>query len=106
MNPPYITVSYKSSEKKVPLALRPSLELSDFQVDSAHGDLHRLLRELFSIEEGTNFYLYEVESGRAMSKESFREPSYCQSFPSHWFMVMDTNQDQSQQVKQGIMACL
>ena len=89
MNPPFITVSYNGGEKKVPLAVRPSLELSDSQVSSAQGELHKVLRKIFNVEQGVQFYLHEVETKRVMSKESFREPTYCQTFPTHWYMVMD-----------------
>ncbi len=89
MSLPHIKVSYNGEEKKVSLGVVPSLELTDSEVDSAQGRLHRLLRKVFNVHLDTGFYLYEVETRRAMSKESFREPSYCESFPSHWYMVIE-----------------
>lgn len=88
MGTPHITVGYKGGEKRVTLSVQPSLELSDSQVDLAESELHRLLRRLFGVDSSAAFYLHEVETGRVMSKESFREPSYCLTFPAHWYMVM------------------
>lgn len=90
MNAPHITVSYNGGEKKVSLAVQPGLELSDSEVDNAQTDLHRILRKLFNVDQGQTFHLYEVVTGRVMSKESFREPTYCHTFPNHWYMVLDT----------------
>lgn len=90
MSTPCITVSYNGGEKKrVSLSVQPSLELSDFQVERAEGELQRVVRKLFNVDQETAFYLYEVETKRVMSKESFREPSYCQTFPTHWYLVID-----------------
>lgn len=91
MDKPYVTVSYNGGEKRVPLCVQPSLELSDSEVEQAEGELHKLLRRLFSVEPNVAFYLHEVETGRVMSRESFREPSYCEVFPPHWYMVMDSS---------------
>ena len=90
MATPLITVSYNGGEKKVALSVQPRLELSDSEVDRAESELHRVLRKLFNMEQDSSFYLHEVESKRVMSKESFREPSYCQNFPTHWYLVMDS----------------
>ena len=90
MSSPHITVSYNGWEKRVSLSVQPSLELSDAEVDNAEGELRRLLRKLFNVEQSTAFYLHEVESGRVMSKETFREPGYCTNFPTHWYLQMDT----------------
>lgn len=90
MSSPHITVSYNGGEKRVSLSVQPSLELSDAEVDLAEGELRRLLRKLFNVEQNTAFYLHEVESGRVMSKESFREPGYCTNFPTHWYLEMDS----------------
>ena len=91
MNTPYITVSYSGGEKRVGLCMQPSLELSDSEVEQVESELHKLLRRLFNVEPSVSFYLHEVETGRVMSRESFREPSYCQMFPPHWYMVMDSS---------------
>ena len=80
-----ITVSYSGVEKRVPLAVEPSIELSDDQVNNAELDLHSRLRELFQVPSGDQFYLHEAETARVMSKESFRE--YTVTFPSHWYLV-------------------
>ena len=90
MNTPSITVSYNGSEKRVALSVHPSLELTDSQVENAEGELYSLLRRLFNVVDSSlAFYLHEVETGRVMSRESFRQPSYCQNFPTHWYMVLE-----------------
>lgn len=86
-----ITINYCGVEKRIGLSVKPSLELSDRQVDSAEHALHARLRELFNVPEDVQFYLHEAETARIMSKESFREPGYTQSFPRHWYLVRPIN---------------
>ncbi len=80
-----ITVSYCGEEKRIPLSVIPSLELSDDQVHRAELELHEQLRTVFQVPSDVLFYLHEAESSRVMSRESLRE--YSSSFPSHWYLV-------------------
>ncbi len=89
MNPPLITVSHNGEEKAVPLAVLPSLELSDMEVENALASLLKALRKSFNLHSDDTFYLYETETNRAMNQESFRDPNYCRTFPGHWYMVLD-----------------
>lgn len=88
-----ITVSFNRQEEVLPLTIRPSLELSDYKVDAAEDELFKALRKAFAIESDDTFYLHEAESGRIMSKESFRDPGYCSNFPSHWYLVVERRAD-------------
>lgn len=81
-----ITVSYAGAQKVVSLAVKPSLELSDTQVDYAESELQKEILRAFRVVGEAGFYLHEAESGRIMSKESFREPAYCEHFPRYWYL--------------------
>ena len=85
----HITVSYSGKEKRVPLAVRPSLELSDFDVDQAELELCGIVCHLFNIPVEAAFSLHEAESSRILTKESFRDPSYIQRFPTHWYLTVE-----------------
>ena len=84
-----IKVSFSGQEQVLPLSIRPSLELSDYKVDTAEDLLDQALRRAFSIQPDATFYLHEAETGRIMSKESFRDPGYCSDFPRHWNLIVE-----------------
>ena len=84
-----ITVSYAGREKRIPLVVEPSLELTDFEVDEAELKLCGIVRHLFSVPAEAAFSLHEAESDRVLTKESFRDPSYIQSFPRHWYLTVE-----------------
>ena len=84
-----ITVSYNGREKQIPLVVQPSLELSDLQVDQAEFELCGIVRHVFSVPAEAEFCLHETESGRILTKESFRDPSYLTSFPRHWYLTVE-----------------
>ena len=84
-----ITVSYAGIDKRIPLVVTPSLELSDEQVMYAESELHRVIRHVFKIPHESLFYLHEAESGRIMSKETFREPTQLSAFPRHWYLTVE-----------------
>lgn len=85
-----IAVGYSGKEKLLPLAITPALELSDEQVDWAESVLMRILRHNFHILPGASAYLHEAETGRIMTKESFRDPANLPRFPKHWYLTVDT----------------
>ena len=96
-----ITVSYNGREKRVPLVIQPSLELSDFQVDEAELELFRIVQHVFNVPAEAAFFLHEAETNRIMTKESFRDPSYLLEFPRHWYLtvekgVPDTNAEEEE----------
>ena len=84
-----IKVSFNHQEQVLPLTIRPSLELTDLKVDAAEDELDQALRRAFDIQEDDTFYLHEAESGRILTKETFRDPGYCSSFPTHWYLVVE-----------------
>jgi len=84
-----ITVSYAGREKRIPLVVSPSLELSDVQVEYAESELHRVVRHVFQLPYESRFYLHEAESGRIMSRETFREPTQLSAFPRHWYLTVE-----------------
>jgi len=84
-----ITVSYAGREKRIPLVVSPSLELSDVQVEYAESELHRVVRHVFQLPYESLFYLHEAESGRIMSRETFREPTQLSAFPRHWYLTVE-----------------
>ena len=84
-----ITVSYAGIDKRIPLVVTPSLELSDEQVTYAERELHGVIRHVFKIPHESLFYLHEAESGRIMSRETFREPTQLSAFPRHWYLTVE-----------------
>lgn len=84
-----ITVSYAGIDKRIPLVVTPSLELSDEQVTYAERELHGVIRHVFKIPHESLFYLHEAESGRIMSRETFREPTQLSDFPRHWYLTVE-----------------
>ena len=85
-----VTISFSGKEKRIPLVVKPGLELSDEQVDFAESDLFRIIRYVFSISSEARVYLHETESGRIMSKESFRDPANLPEFPRHWYLTTES----------------
>ena len=85
-----ITVSFSGREKRIPLVVKPNLELSDEQVDHAEGELQRILRHVFQVSPEARIYLHETMTGRIMSKESFRDPANLPEFPKHWYLTTET----------------
>lgn len=86
-----ITVSYNGREKRIPLVVQPSLELSDFQVDQAELELCGIVRLVFNVPAEVEFSLHEAETNRTLTKESFRDPSYIQAFPKYWYLTVEKN---------------
>ena len=86
---PSITVSYAGRERRISLVVRPSLELSDEAVDQAEFELCHIVRHVFNIPVEAAFSLHEIESSRILTKESFRDPSYLESFPPHWYLTLE-----------------
>ena len=84
-----VTISYGGKEKRIPLAVRPALELSDEQVAFAETDFMAIVRRVFQVPPDNRAELYETEGGRIMTRESFRDPSYLPNFPRHWYLTTE-----------------
>ncbi len=82
-----VTVSHGGRERRIPLAVRPALELSDEQVEFAESELMRIVRHVFQVPLECGVDLHDTEGGRIMTGESFRDPSYLPHFPQHWFLT-------------------
>ena len=87
---PVIVVSYGGREERLTLSVRPCLELSDAEADQAADYVWKSLREMFSLPADAELTLHETESGRTMSKESFRDPSYLLRFPKFWYLTLES----------------
>lgn len=87
---PVIVVTYGGREERLALSVRPCLELSDVEADQAADHVWKTLKEMFSLSSGTEVTLHETESGRTMSKESFRDPAYLLHFPKFWYLTVES----------------
>ena len=87
-----IRVNFGDREQVLPLSVRPSLELPDSKVDAAEDQLNRALRQAFAIQPDDTIYLHEAVTNRILSKETFRDPGYCDDFPRHWYLVVEQKQ--------------
>ena len=96
-----ITVSYTGREKRIPLAVKPSLELSDVDVDQAELGLCNIVRHVFNIPVEAAFSLHEAETSRILTKESFRDPSYLTSFPPHWYLTVEKTTTEAGEEEEG-----
>lgn len=86
---PVITVSYGGVERQLPIGIRPALELGDTEVDLAEEQLRTALRTAFSLPDEARLTVHETESGRSLSKESFRDPANLSQFPKYWYLRVD-----------------
>ena len=87
---PVIVVSYGGREERLTLSVRPCLELSDAEADRAAEHVWKSLREMFALPSEAELTLHETESGRTMSKESFRDPVYLLNFPKFWYLTVES----------------
>ena len=86
---PVITVSYGGVERQLSIGIRPALELGDTEVDEAEEQLRSALRRAFSLPDEARLTVHETESGRCLSKESFRDPANLSQFPKYWYLRVD-----------------
>ena len=86
---PTITVSYGRIERQFPICVRPSLELSDAEVDREEERLCSALKRAFSLPDGVRVTVYDTVSDRSLSKETFRDPSNLAHFPKYWYLKVD-----------------
>lgn len=81
-----VTVSYDNKDETFYVGTRPSLELSDLQVDQAYDHLWQDVRRFFHLPMDSRATLYEAETNRILSKETFRDPTCIKKFPKYWFV--------------------
>ncbi len=86
---PEIIVSYGAGGEStcVDIGIVPSLELSDEQVEEATTKLFSFLRSAFHLPFESRLTLHATESGRTLSNETFRDPSFVSNFPRYWYMT-------------------
>ena len=92
---PLITVSYGGVKHQMPIGVRPALELNDAEVDEAEEQLRTALRSAFSLPDEAQLTVHETESGRSLSKESFRDPANLARFPKYWYLRVDNGYSSS-----------
>ena len=92
---PLITVSYGGVKHQMPIGVRPALELNDAEVDEAEEQLRTALRSAFSLPDEARLSVHETESGRSLSKESFRDPANLARFPKYWYLRVDNGYSSS-----------
>lgn len=86
---PELVVSYGDSGEttRVDIGVEPSVELSDEQVEDAISRLYSFLKTAFHLPRDNRLTLHETETGRTLSKETFRDPSYVSNFPRYWYLT-------------------
>ena len=86
---PEIVVSYGNGGEStcVDIGVVPSLELRDEQVEEATSNLFSFLRSAFHLPFESRLILHETESGRTLSNETFRDPSFVSNFPRYWYLT-------------------
>ncbi len=86
---PEIVVSYGGGGDStcVDIGIVPSLELQDEEVEEATSNLYEFLRSAFHLPCESKLTLHETESGRILSNETFRDPSFVSNFPRYWYLT-------------------
>lgn len=80
-----ITVCFNGKEKKIPLVVQPSPQLSEVQCQLALESVTRLVQQIFKIVDSRNFTLRDSYSYNKLTKSSFRQ----ENFPLKWNVVFD-----------------
>ena len=88
---PTIIVSYAGREERLEIGVKPSVELGDDEVEKAAEELWNKLRQVFQLTVDSRLTLHETETetGRILSKETFRDPSHIPIFPKYWYLTVD-----------------
>ena len=93
-----ITISYNGKEKKIPLIVQPSPQLSDAQAQSALESVTRLVQQIFKIVDSRNFTLRDSFSYyNKLTKNSFRQVD----FPLKWNVVFDKKESDETMLRHG-----
>ena len=84
-----VTVSYDEKAETFSVRLRPALELTDREVSQAYEQLWQDVRRFFRLPVDARATLYEAETNRILSRETFRDPCCIPAFPKYWFMRVE-----------------
>ena len=80
-----ITITFNGKEKKIPLVVQPSSQLSDAQAQSGLESVTRLVQQIFKIVDSRSFTLRDSFSYNKLTKNSFKQ----EKFPLKWNVVFD-----------------
>ena len=80
-----ITICFNGKEKKIPLIVQPSSQLSDLQAQAALESVTRLVQQIFKIVDCRNFTLRDSFSYYKLTKNTFKQ----ENFPLKWNVVFD-----------------
>ena len=88
---PEIIVSYgdRGDRTCVSIGLVPGVELRDEEVDEATVQLLASVRSAFHIPIESRLTLHETETGRILSNETFRDPTFIPNFPRYWYLTVE-----------------
>jgi len=92
-----VTICFNGKEKKIPLVVQPSPQLSDVQLELALNSLTRLVQQIFKITDSRSFTLRDSHSYSKLSKSSFRQ----EHFPLKWNVVYDKSGTNDAMIKHG-----
>lgn len=92
-----VTICFNGKEKKIPLVVQPSSQLSDLQAQLALESVTRLVQQIFKIADSRNFTLRDSFSYNKLTKNSFKQ----EKFPSKWNVVFDKKEADESMLKHG-----
>jgi len=92
-----VTICFNGKEKKIPLVVQPSPQLSDVQLELALNSLTRLVQQIFKITDSRSFTLRDSHSYSKLNKNSFRQ----EHFPLKWNVVYDKSEANDAMIKHG-----
>jgi len=92
-----ITICFNGREKKIPLVVQPSSQLSDVQAQLALESVTRLVQQIFKIADSRLFTLRDSYSYSRLTKSSFRQ----ENFPLKWNVVFDKKEANDSMIKHG-----
>lgn len=92
-----ITIGFNGREKKIPLVVQPSPQLSDAQAQSALESVTRLVQQIFRIVDSRSFTLRDSYTYSKLTKNSFRQ----EEFPLKWNVVFDKKEADDPMLRHG-----
>ena len=92
-----ITIIFNGKEKKIPLVVQPSPQLSDAQAQSALESVTRLVQQIFKIVDSRSFTLRDSFSYNKLTKNSFKQVD----IPLKWNVVFDKKETDEAMLRHG-----